>query len=418
MFDTVNPGGGTAVSSGAATASVPRRILHVTEAPLGGVISCLEDLLRGQTERDVDSIEVITPEINVEALGGVDSPLLRLTAYPHERGAVSPLLQLAWLTVSRARAIRPDIIHVHSSIAGALIRICRPLLPRRTRIVYCPHGWSFVRRGSRLKNWALGQVERALSLTSDRIVCVSAYEKRDAAAVGIADRRLVVIENGVSARPRPAEAPERAPSGPKTIVFAGRLDEQKGFDTYVAVLRALGPEARGLVIGRSIVSGSDPVDLPPNVELLGWQPRDKVSEVCAAADVLLMPSRWEGFPMVALEAMQAGTAVFATRVGGLQDIVVDHETGRLFEPDDASAMAAGIRETTREQFRSYGRAGEARFGALYTADRMNRRVWDLYRELCTLRDRPTDFRRFFSAWEMRRPISMRREASASHEPSH
>lgn len=359
----------------------PRRILHVTEAPLGGVITCLQELLRGQVARDLDRIEVITPEINLEVLGAIASDRLHLTPYAHARGDLGPLATLARLTISRARDMRPDILHVHSTIAGAVVRLCRPFLPRGTKIIYCPHGWAFLRSGGAAKTRAIAQTERMLSLVTDRIHCVSVYERTDGIAIGIAPDRLVVVENGVSplaGLPTPgARTDDR-----KTVVFAGRFDEQKGFDTYVEVMRRLGSQARGLAIGRAIVSGQAPVGLPENIELLGWQPREKVAEICASADVLLMPSRWEGFPLVALEAMQARTAVFATRVGGLQDIILDGETGRLFAPDDAAGMAAAIEATSLEQFNSFGASEFARYSELYTADVMNARIWELYSSLC------------------------------------
>lgn len=359
----------------------PLRILHVTEAPLGGVISCLEELLRGQVTRDIDSIDVITPEINLEALGGIDSPRLRFHALDYDRGSAGAALRLARRTIAQARATRPHILHVHSTIAGAVVRACRPFLPAETRIIYCPHGWAFTREGSATQNRAIAQVERGLSHLCDRILCVSAYEKRDALAAGISERRPVVIENGISPRPSARPAPREAGDTRKIIAFAGRFDRQKGFDTYVEVLRQLGDEARGIAIGRSIVSKTELSDLPPNIELLGWQPRARVFELYAQADLLLMPSRWEGFPLVALEAMQARSAVFATRVGGLQDIILERETGRLFAPDDAASMVAAIRETSLEDLRRYGDRAYDRYIELYTADRMNARVWDLYQEV-------------------------------------
>lgn len=343
-------------------------------------MSCLDELLRGQVAREaVERVEVITPEINLDALGGAEDPRLHLTALPYERGSVAALARLARVTVARARATRPDVLHVHSTIAGAVVRLCRPLLPRATRIVYCPHGWAFSREGSALKNRAIALVERALSPLCDRILCVSDYERRDAAAAGIAEARMDVVENGISPRSGAALAPRSGgEGGRKRIVFAGRFDRQKGFDTYVEALRRLGDEARGLAIGRAIVSDAALGNLPPNVEILGWQPRARVMELYAQADLLLMPSRWEGFPLVALEAMQAGLPVFASRVGGLQDIVVEGHTGRLFAPDDVDAVVALVRGTSVDELRAYGRNGRERYRRLYTAERMNQRVWDLY----------------------------------------
>ena len=367
--------------------SVPRRVLHVTEAPLGGVVSCMEELIRDQNARGLERLEVVTPEINVAALSDVGSPPPHFTVLRYRRGAPLSLLAIARTVVARARATRPDIIHVHSTIAGAVVRLCRPFLPAGSRIVYCPHGWAFSREGAGWKNRLIGGVERLLSSAADAIVCVSRSEDRAAREIGISAAKTVVIENGIGRRPAasggaPEAAPARRHAGDrKVVIFAGRFDRQKGFDTFVETMRQLGDEATGLAIGRAIVSNVTLDDLPANIELLGWQPRTEVMVLFARADLLLMPSRWEGFPMVALEAMQAGLAVFATRVGGLPDMVVEGETGALFAPDDTDAIVARIRASDPATLRVQGEAGRARFERLYTADRMNDRVWALYGRL-------------------------------------
>lgn len=266
------------------------------------------------------------------------------------------------------------------------MRLCRPLLPRGTRLVYCPHGWSFSRDSSTLAHRVTAFTERALSSLCDRIICVSPYERREALSIGVADPRMVVIDNGISTRGNQPQRPGERNRNKKVIAFAGRFDQQKGFDTYVEVMRRLGDEAEGIAIGGAVLSSNDIPDLPSNIQLTGWQPRDRVFELYAQADLLLVPSRWEGFGLVAVEAMQARTAVFASRIGGLQDIVVDGETGCLFEPNDVEAILALIRRADRAELRAQGERGHARYLAHYTAQRMNARVFDLYREL--MQDRP------------------------------
>jgi glycosyltransferase involved in cell wall biosynthesis len=210
---------------------------------------------------------------------------------------------------------------------------------------------------------------------------VSRQERADAQAIGIDSGRCVVIENGVRMRsvtlpPRPERSNAR-----KVVVFAGRFDRQKGFDVFLQVLRRLGEEAQGYALGRTIVSDEVIQDVPANVELLGWRDRDGVLETFRRSDLLLMPSRWEGLPVVALEAMQAELAVFASRVGGLQDIVVDGETGRLFDLDDVEGIVGMISGTDIDTLEAYGRQGRARYEHRYTAERMSRLTLDLYRSL-------------------------------------
>lgn len=80
----------------------PRRILHITETPLGGVTSCLDELVRSQITHDVDSVEVILPEVNLLELGQIKSPKLQLTTFAHRRGSPGTLSRILYLTVSRA----------------------------------------------------------------------------------------------------------------------------------------------------------------------------------------------------------------------------------------------------------------------------------------------------------------------------
>lgn len=359
-----------------------RRVLHVTEAPLGGVVSCMEELIRDQVTRDVDVIDVITPAINVPAIRQQGSDRLSITEQEFSRKSAASLLRATRLVVRHARRTRPDIIHAHSSFAGMIVRSARPLLPRSVKIVYCPHAWSFSREGSPAVTRALALSERVLAGFADAIVCVSQYEKVEGIAAGIPASKLHVIENGVTIQGQ-EEARVRDPgAGRKVVAFVGRFDRQKGFDVFLEVMRRLGDEARGIVIGGAIIDSPEiHDDIPENVELLGWQPRERVLELYRQADLLLMPSRWEGFALVPLEAMQAGLAVFASRAGGLKDVVVDGETGRLFEIDEVDAVVDAIRGTSVETLATYGRKGSERCRRLYTARRMNDAVWDLYASL-------------------------------------
>ncbi len=360
----------------------PRRIVHVTEAPLGGVVSYLEELIAAQiTDLPDTQIDLITPEVNIPALSAVKGPNFRIIGLSHKRGSARDLFRLARRTIRHLRQTRPEILHIHSTFAGAALRGMAPLIPRATKTIYCPHGWAFSRQGSRKMQRGTALVERALSHVTDRIVCISEYERRAALEIGISARRLVVIDNGISPRAPLQEPQPRAGGSPRLIAFAGRFDRQKGFDTFVEVLRQLGPDAKGIAIGSAIVSADQMPDLPPNIELLGWQPRDEVFDLYRRADLLLMPSRWEGFGLVAVEAMQAALPVFASRVGGLQDIVLDGQTGRLFTPDQPDQIVRMIRESSDDTLCEYGHRGLERYREKYTARRMAQEMDSLYREL-------------------------------------
>ena len=359
----------------------PRRIVHVTEAPLGGVVTYLDELLSLQIKMMPDTaIDLITPSVNRPALEHLWAPNFTIIDYPMRRGSKKDLAALGLRIIGHLRRTRPEILHIHSTFAGAAVRGLDPLIPRGCHTIYCPHGWAFSREGSGRGQKVVAQVERLLSRVTDRIVCISEYECRAALEIGIAPEKLVVIDNGISPRPEAVARSPRA-DGKLLIAFAGRFDRQKGYDTFIEVMRRLGDKAHAQAIGSAIVSSDALPDTPPNVELLGWQPREKVFDLFSRADLLLVPSRWEGFGLVAVEAMQAGLPVFASRVGGLQDVVADGQTGRLFTPDAVDEIVTLIETTTPEQLRDYGRQGLERYREHYTADRMAQGMEALYREV-------------------------------------
>ena len=112
--------------------------------------------------------------------------------------------------------------------------------------------------------------------------------------------------------------------------------------------------------------------IPPNVRTLGWCSPDQVSALYYDADLILMPSRFEGLPMVALEAMRSGTPIFASDAGPMCEIVQDRVSGRLFPGASPEQMAAEIASVTDAELTRFGEAGRRIFQERFTAERMGR----------------------------------------------
>ncbi|MFD0462874.1 glycosyltransferase family 4 protein [Microvirga aerilata] len=357
---------------------------HVTEAPLGGVLTYLQELIPLQLEdARIASIEVLAPEVNVKALSSIESDRIKLRSFAHSRGSLLGLLRLALATIRVVRQSRPDILHIHSTVAGALVRCCLLVVPGRPKIIYCPHSWAFAREGSRLKNGAIAAIERLLVRVTDRIICVSNCEKTDAIAWGIPSPKCVVIENGIKSLTPPTTIDGYGSSAyrrRKKILFVGRFDRQKGFDVFAEIMKEL-QDSEGIAIGDFIVNRAETIEIPSNVTTLGWRSREEVEEIYSTADLLLMPSRWEGLPLTALEAMRAGVPIFASRAGGLKDVVVDGVTGRLFDLGSVKSIADLIRATDEETLREFGKSGRAHFLERYRADLMSKKIMDLYLEM-------------------------------------
>jgi glycosyltransferase involved in cell wall biosynthesis len=365
-------------------ASRPLRLAHVTEAPGGGVLSYLQEAVAFQAQSPaVESIAVVGPEVNAASIVRIDSPKLFVTSFEHKRGSMAGLLRLGQLTRSVVAETAADILHVHSTFAGVVSRLCAAVGVRRPKVVYSPHGWAFSRTSS--VRPLIVAAERLLTRFTDRIVCVSHAEKEDAVAAGIAAAKCVVIENGIKALP-PSSSGGKAwkveRRGKLRVLFVGRFDRQKGFDFCLAVMARLSDVAECFAVGDYVVGPAETqLSIPENVTLLGWRDRAEVVELYAHADLLLMPSRWEGLPIVALEAMRSGLPIFCTPVGGLRDVVVDGVTGRFFDLSDPEMAVGMIKSVSRDALASYGEKGHQRFLERFTAERMNQETISLYRSL-------------------------------------
>jgi D-inositol-3-phosphate glycosyltransferase len=193
------------------------------------------------------------------------------------------------------------------------------------------------------------QVERRLARQADRIVCASQHEKHLLARLYDADpERVAVVPCGVDVdlfRPQDKEAARRAlglrlVGDERIILFVGRIEPLKGIDILIGAAAQLGEESdfHVLIVGgdrrsRQQVShlqelASD-LGIGERVCFLGAVDHEQLPLYYNAADVCVVPSYYESFGLVALEAMACGTPVVASRVGGLTGTVGDGETGYL-----------------------------------------------------------------------------------------
>jgi len=191
----------------------------------------------------------------------------------------------------------------------------------------------------------------------DRIVAVSkAVRDHHARLAGLPHWRYQVILNGIDIAAYQADPPagselrRRLGIGENEIVlaFVGRLDRQKGIDVLLSAMSHLG--ARGKPI-RLIIAGDGPRRFQVESFMrhgeggrhTHWLGRvQDVRGVLSAADIFVMPSRWEGLPLAAVEAMAAGRPVIGTRVSGLTEVLDGGRAGMLIESEDVVALAEAV----------------------------------------------------------------------------
>lgn len=354
------------------------KILHVAESIKGGCGTYLNEIVPLQAQALGErQLRCLVPREHAAQLPGVDAALVRTFSRPGRRAG---LPRLARALAEQVDEWQPDLIHAHSTFAGALARALS-VVKRLPPIVYCPHGWVFDVEQPRLARWATVGAERLMACRSARIVAISEAERRRGEAAGIAPQRLVVVDNGIA-----AEAPAQRAAWPTQrlrVLFVGRLDRQKGVDVLIAAAQGLGKRVSVRIAGDAVVAGERPSAGRDggHIEFLGWQDAAAVAAQINACDVVVMPSRWEGFGLVAVEAMRAGKAVWASAVGGLREVVADGVTGRLFPVDDVHALRSLLVLADRATLQRQGAAGRERFLARYTSDRTHAALLRLYAEV-------------------------------------
>ncbi len=313
---------------------------------------------------------------------------------------------------AESEGVRYDVYHAHYWLSGWVARELQKRQP-------APLVQMFHTLGA-LKNQAARgpadreterriEVEQEIMQFADRIVAATPRDRRQMAHLGAAEEKIKVIPPGVDLSlfqrvPR-AEARDylQMPLDHLSVMFVGRIDPIKGIDVWfraMALLVERNPEWREKMCVCLI--GGDMDEETPDTELSRLQAlkdelgigdvvtfHGKRSQEClpyyySSADIVVMPSRYESFGMVALEAMACGTPVVASDVGGLSFVVRDGETGYLVPEGDANALADCVGYLLQHpELRTHlGRRG-VQVAREYAWPRITDRMEQLYEDLVT-----------------------------------
>ena len=276
------------------------------------------------------------------------------------------------------RVATPDVFHVHvgtgrEDFGGA--RAARAAgVPAVVETLHLP--WMMRHPGKR-------QAFLASLDAVDQLVVVSDAQGRSYQRIGVPAPSLVTVCNGVVPRdpgPGRTEARRRLDLDPDqpVLMTVGRLAVQKGHRHLVDALPALvarWPELVAVVVGdghlrQQLEDQADARGVRRALRLVGHRPDAR--ELLDAADVFVLPSRHEGMPMAALEAMDAGLPVVATDVTGTAEVVEDGTTGRLVRAGDSVGLADTLAEllADEDQRARLAAAGQRSFRERFTAARM------------------------------------------------
>jgi len=301
--------------------------------------------------------------------------------------------------VRHFQAIEYDIVHAHSSKAGALARWALYFArgKRRPKVVYTPHVFPFLMRTSRPRQFVFWMVEKLSARHTDHWIAVSQADYRAALAARLCNaEQLSIIYNGVDLHRFPSSPSREAARrylgiGNDRFVLGavGRLTRQKG---QVYLLRAL-PQLVKQIPNLCLLLIGDGEDRPFLEKLTRWlnlekhvifagnQPR--VEPLYPGMDIFLLASLWEGCPYTLLEAMYSRLPVVASDIEGNREIVTDGETGLLIPPASPEAIAAAVvsLHNSPEQRVRMGCAAHDLVVSSFTVERMCEQTGRLYQDI-------------------------------------
>lgn len=345
----------------------PLRVLHVIESFGGGSLSALFTYVANTPE--------LEHHIAFRPRPGeyVPDGRLALFASAHElgRGYVRPMRDLRRIE----KGLHPDVIHAHSSFAGAYVRLAMRATTSR-RIVYTPHCYAFERLDLALLErsvyWAL---EYLLAWNTSALAACSERELYIGGKLPYRRRLLVPnIAADVAADLRTKPSGERL-HPEQTLTAIGRLSRQKAPDFFARVVRAVRerrPDVRAQWIGDGPVHAVRELE-QADIDVTGWLSRERAAATLSLSDTYVHTAAWEGFPLAVLEAHAVGLPIVCRRIPALagapsrwQGAEPDQLASRIVDLlDDRLARAENRMDWGRYLRRHTAEAQRERLLALY-----------------------------------------------------
>ena len=277
-----------------------------------------------------------------------DFPVVRVRAWklldaPHGLGIVAPAM------VRRTMTSGADVVHAHGYGYFPTVAAAFGTALDGAALVVTPH--SDAGRPTWAKRF-FDSITPSLTLKrAHRVIAVSQHEAFHLRRLGVPAEKVRMVPNGVDLSEFAGLAEARRPADSVTGLFVGRIDpDQKGLVTLVRSIallphavpiqiRLVGEDWGGTVLLKAL---AERLGITDRVVFVGKLERRALISEYAKADFLVLPSLFEPFGIVLLEAMAAGLPVIASNIGGIPEVVADEDSGLLVEPGNPGALADAI----------------------------------------------------------------------------
>lgn len=349
------------------------KILHIVEAWHGGISVYVRRLIDAQIGDGHIVCLVADTKLAPNEFRGMKCEIATYTSSRNVLNIFSIRNELISIVKSRA----PDVIHAHSTFPGLYARFPFPLHPR---VIFTPHGWSFLKSDILYVTKHIYQVvERLLAQRCAIIICMSREELNRAQQIGIPNDVLTLIYTGIDdlSCSKDRHAVTRISSYRLNIGFIGRLNYQKGADLLPEFVSRLNRDVVLHVFGTGDLD-EDYVHSLGNVVFHGWVANERLSSLISDMDLIVMPSRWEGFSLAALEVIRLGKPVFVSGCTSLSEIVIDGFNGRVMQEYTAECLADLVNSATCDELSEMGYNARYVFISRFSFDRFYSSMKDVY----------------------------------------
>lgn len=318
------------------------KILHLTQVHTGGVERYLRLYLQASNKGQFEHIIVGPEDFKSESYNDQWADFCTINI----SNSMNPIK-----IIKSAREFRqvigkisPDLVYLHSTFAGLIGRIA--LIGKRTKIAYNPHGWSFKMETSRIKRLLYSLAERFLAFKTDLLVMISQSEYDGARQLGISEKKMTLVYNGIFVNQNLTTLPTRSelnlPEESYIIGMLGRLAPQKDplfFLSFAKEVLKEFPKTFFVIVGdgemkTEVEEYIAKEGLTGHILLTGWT--DSPEAYLNNFDQAVLFSRWEGLCLAITEYMLYRKPVLATDIGGINDMIRDQVTGLTIKPGNLS----------------------------------------------------------------------------------
>ncbi|MBY0006616.1 glycosyltransferase [Priestia aryabhattai] len=338
-----------------------KKIVFIVEALGGGVRRHLLDLLDNLDTNNYN-IHVIygtrTDDVfvkNIEKLKNKGIGFYQITSMQREISFNQDFKSFKSI-YKILKGLKPDIVHCHSSKAGAIGRLCAKILKIK-QIYYTPHAYAFMDPSiSRFKYFMYIYIEKVLSKVTTKVIHVSKGEEEEAIQRRILmPNKSMVVFNGLSIE---GELSNNVKKGENFIIgTVARMDDQKNPMEFVKIAERVISKNRAVkfvYVGdgikfREIQQYVNESDFKENIILLGFH--NNPFKILGTFDVFLTTSLYEGLPYSLIEALASKLPIVATNVTGNNEVVDNNNNGYLYRQGDIEEAAKLIESLIKDNMK-------------------------------------------------------------------